>query len=86
MTDEELDLVETDDLVNAIARRNHSIVVLALSDPDSSDPDKDTTEETRSWYTGWRVTAVGLVDCFRHTLIRQGDVNRSDFPDSGEGT
>lgn len=70
MTEDELDLVETDDLIDALARRFAGLVLVTMKD-------LGETEGTCVYWRGGRIQAIGLL----HEGIEQMNQEKSRHKD-----
>jgi hypothetical protein len=65
MNPDELDLVETEELVNALGRRFDAVLFAYCTDI------KDGEEATQVYWRGGRILAIGLAHDTLHKITRQ---------------
>lgn len=66
MTEDELDLVETDDLIMALQRRNRATLIVIVKD----DEKDDAFSVERCNYSGGHIYALGLAAFASNYLLR----------------
>jgi hypothetical protein len=74
VTDDELDLIETKDLLDALSRRNKAVLVVELREVGDED------DGACVWYRGGWVTALGLA-VFAADQIQHDDTRDIDARD-----
>lgn len=74
MTDDDLDLIETEALIDALGRRKRAVLVVTLGDVNGKVGENSEGAVTY-WRGGW-MTAVGLARFAVHDILTSGTVRR----------